>query len=189
MNNSTLDVEWDQVGRGILVSMSQVYGIDDVTTSIMMMVAVGLASPLLLMTATAGATIGSFLGVALLPREDIAEVYAGVWGYNPLLAMAATSCVFFSFNANSLLLSSVTAAVTSVAQFALRVNMTLQNNIPVFTMPKTLVVLVFLLASNQSGSLHRVGEEASYPEKQAITFYRNRRDDEDEERGETDLDG
>ena len=68
----------------------------------MMNVAVGIASPLLLITCTIGAVIGSFLGVAFLPIEDIQEVYDGVWGYNPLLTMAAISCVFFAQNGHSL---------------------------------------------------------------------------------------
>ena len=31
------------------------------------------------------------------------QVYDGIWGYNSLLSMAAVSCVFFPFSANSLL--------------------------------------------------------------------------------------
>ena len=42
--------------------MSQVYAINHVATSIAMNIAVGLASPLLLVTSTIGAVIGSFLG-------------------------------------------------------------------------------------------------------------------------------
>ena len=184
-NETAAAVEWCQVGRGIVVSMSQVYGINHVSSSIMMNVAVGIASPLLLITSTIGATVGSFLGVAFLPIEDIQEVYDGVWGYNALLTMAAISCVFFAQNAHSLILGLLATAATSVVQFALRANMTLQNNIPVFTVPMTLVGLVFLLASNQSGSIYRV-RDPSYPEKQAYLWFTKHRkipQEEEEESG------
>ena len=55
-------VKWCQVWRGVLVSMSQVYGINDVASSIVMNIAVALASPLLFITCTIGAIIGSLLG-------------------------------------------------------------------------------------------------------------------------------
>ena len=59
------EVDWTMVGRGILVSMSQVYGVNDITTSTLMNVAVLLASPLLFLTSNFGATLGSLLGKVL----------------------------------------------------------------------------------------------------------------------------
>lgn len=126
--------------------MSQVWAIDDVTTSIIINIMVLLASPLLFTMCTIGAVIGSFLGtpkwffiwyyilnnpnfptplgVAFLPIEEVSEVYSGLWGYNALLTMGAISCVFFAFNHQSFLMGLVATAATSVVQFALRVNMT-----------------------------------------------------------------
>ena len=56
------EVDWTLVGRGMLVSMSQVWGVNDIATSTMMNVAVLLASPLLFITSNFGAVIGSLLG-------------------------------------------------------------------------------------------------------------------------------
>lgn len=58
-------------GRGILVSMSQVYGVNDITTSTMMNVAVLLASPLLFLTSTFGAILGSLLGIVVCRLTQI----------------------------------------------------------------------------------------------------------------------
>jgi hypothetical protein len=49
-----------------------------------------------------------------------------VWGYNTLLAMSATSCVFFAFSGSSFLLGIVNVAATGVAHYAMRTNMTVQ---------------------------------------------------------------
>ena len=47
-------IDWLQVGRGILVSMGQVYAINNVAASSLMNVAVFLSSPLLFMMSTTG---------------------------------------------------------------------------------------------------------------------------------------
>ena len=62
----------------------------------------------------------------MLPSSDFQEIYDGGWGYNELLTMASVSCVFFKFNHKSFILGTVATAATTVVQFALRKNMTLQ---------------------------------------------------------------
>ena len=57
------DINWCQVGRGIAVSMGQVYAINDVAASSLMNLAVFLASPLLFLTSTIGAVVGSMAGM------------------------------------------------------------------------------------------------------------------------------
>ena len=54
------------------------------------------------------------------------EVYDGVWGYNTLLAMSSTSCVFFAFSGYSFILGLVNVGATGVSHYAMRTNMTLQ---------------------------------------------------------------
>lgn len=174
-HDKTNQVDWLQVGRGVLVSMSQVYAVDHVSTSIVMNVATALASPLLFVMCSIGAIIGTFLAAVMFPIEVIeAEVYTGVWGYNALLTMAALSCVFFSFNHMSFLLGIMATLANVVVQCALKRNMTETNNIPVFTVPMTLVTLVFLLTTDVRGNLHRV-EDPSYPEKQSYQWFRKTR--------------
>ena len=54
------------------------------------------------------------------------EVYTGVWGYNTVLVMAALGANFYPVNAVTFLQALLASFATSVAQFALRENMTLQ---------------------------------------------------------------
>ena len=53
-------------------------------------------------------------------------VYAGIWGYNGVLAMPCISCVFYAFGKMSFLLGIVDTIAVGFAQYALRATMTLQ---------------------------------------------------------------
>lgn len=59
--NSTL-VNWMSVGRGVAVSMGQLYAINDIPASSLINFAVFLASPLLFLCSTIGAALGSVGG-------------------------------------------------------------------------------------------------------------------------------
>ena len=63
---SEIPINWYQVGRGIAVSMGQVYAINDVIASSIMNLAVFLASPLLFVMSTIGAILGSLAGAQCL---------------------------------------------------------------------------------------------------------------------------
>ena len=123
--NST-DINWCQVGRGIAVSMGQVYAINDVPASTIMNLAVFLASPLLFIMSTIGAVVGSLAGVLILPAENLQEVYDGIWGYNAVIATASITCVFFAFSSMSFTLGMINLLATIGAQYALRATMVLQ---------------------------------------------------------------
>ena len=60
--NTTTEISWCGVGQGVLLSMGQVYAINDLRTSTLMNLAVFLASPLLFITCSIGALLGSLAG-------------------------------------------------------------------------------------------------------------------------------
>jgi len=171
-------ISWMGVGRGILVSMGQVYAVNDVKSSCLMNLAVALSSPLLFILSSLGATIGCLLPLTFLPPADYQQIYDGIWGYNALLAMAAASCVFFPFSPVSFVAGIVNTVATVAIQQALRKNMDL-NHLPVFTVPMTLCTLVILLASQdrpgRCGAELKRCEQMSYPEKQAWQAHSSRK--------------
>jgi len=167
-------INWCGVGRGILVSMGQVYAINDVKASSLMNLAVFLASPLLFFMSTLGAVLGSFAGVLLLPEGEVGEVYDGLWGYNAVIATASITCVFFAFNTMSFLLGMANLSANVCAQYALRATITKKVNVPVFTLPMTLVTLVLINVTDERGRLYRV-EDMSYPEKQSYQWHTSMR--------------
>ena len=117
------EISWVGVGRGILVSMGQVYAVNNVKASCLMNLAVALSSPLLFLLSTLGAAIGCLLPLTFLPPDDYHQIYDGIWGYNALLAMAAASCVFFPFSPVSFVAGVVNTVATIGIQQGLRKNM------------------------------------------------------------------
>ena len=126
--NSTakMPINWYQVGRGIAVSMGQVYAINNVLASSIMNLAVFLASPLLFIMSTIGAIVGSLAGVLILPNENLQEVYDGIWGYNAVISTASISCVFFVCSPMSFTFGMINLLATIGAQYALRATLVLQ---------------------------------------------------------------
>ena len=59
-------IDWYGVGKGIALSMGQVYAINDMGASTLMNIAVFLYSPLLFITSTIGAIVGSLAGKYLI---------------------------------------------------------------------------------------------------------------------------
>ena len=61
-NKNATDIDWCGVAHGVLLSMGQVYAINDLRTSTIMNLAVFLASPLLFICCSIGALLGSLAG-------------------------------------------------------------------------------------------------------------------------------
>ena len=116
-------ISWPGVGHGILVSMGQVYAVHCLPSSCIINLAVILYSPLLFCMCTLGATIGCLLPLTFLSPQDYPQVYVGLWGYSPLLSMAAVSCVIFPLSGTSMLAGTINAITTVFIQKALIVVM------------------------------------------------------------------
>lgn len=182
-----IQIDWMGVGRGIVVSMGQVYAINHVPASLVIHLAVLLSSPLLFLACNTGAVLGSLLCLTFLQPEDFQQVYDGIWGYNSLLSMAAVSCVFFPFTPASLTAGTVNALSTLLVQAALRKNMD-TNHLPVFTLPMTLCTLVLLLASQErrtgcTGPPLARCQQMSFPELQARQAWSQHREGREREEG------
>lgn len=121
--SANVSLSWEQVGRGVLVSMGQVYAVSEVEPSIVINLAVLLSSPLLFLVSSLGAALASLLSLTFLEPGEYETIYSGLWGYNGLLAMAAASCVFFPLTLHSFVAGLVNVAATVFVQRALQRNM------------------------------------------------------------------
>ena len=121
--SANVSLSWEQVGRGVVVSMGQVYAVSEVEPSIVINLAVLLSSPLLFLVSSLGAALASLLSLAFLEPTEYETIYSGLWGYNGLLAMAAASCVFFPLTLHSFVTGLVNVAATVFVQRALQRNM------------------------------------------------------------------
>ena len=70
--NTTLS--WPDVGRGVIVSMGQVYAVNDLEPSLMMNLAVLLSSPVLFVMANIGAALGTLLPLSFMEISEYEEV-------------------------------------------------------------------------------------------------------------------
>jgi len=145
-----VSISWLGVGQGILLSMGQVYAVNNLLSSLLMCLAVGLYSPLLLCMSMLGASLGTILPLAFIPTTDYTQIYQGLWGYCPLLSMAAVSCVFVSFSSSSFLAGFVTTVITVFVQRVL-VRALREVPLPVFTLPFALPTLLILISWQHQG--------------------------------------
>ena len=122
-SNVTASISWVGVGQGILLSMGQVYAVNCLLSSCLINLAVALYSPLLFCMCTIGASIGCLLPLAFLPPGQYTQIYLGLWGYSPLLSMAAVSCVIRPMSGTSLVAGTVNTFTTVFIQKALAVKM------------------------------------------------------------------
>jgi urea transporter len=114
-----MSISWPGVGHGILLSMGQVYAVNYLLSSCLMSLSVALYSPLLFCMCTIGATIGCFLPLLFLPPQQYTQVYSGLWGYSPILSMAAVSCITLPVSGSSILAAIANTITTVGMQSAL----------------------------------------------------------------------
>ena len=70
--NRTLS--WIDVGKGVIVSMGQVYAVNQLEPSLMMNLAVLLSSPVLFVMANIGAALGTLLSLSFIEISEYEEV-------------------------------------------------------------------------------------------------------------------
>ena len=78
LTNSTApanqSLSWPDVGRGIIVSMGQVYAVNELEPSLLMNLAVLLSSPLLFVMANIGAGLGTLLSLSFIEISEYDQV-------------------------------------------------------------------------------------------------------------------
>ena len=101
-SSNTSTIIWTDVGRGILLSMGQVYAVNNLLSSLLITLCVGLYSPLLVVISLQGATLGSLVPLAFQSPEQFSQVYNGLWGYSSILSMACVSSVSLPLSKESI---------------------------------------------------------------------------------------
>nr|CAD7433441.1 unnamed protein product [Timema monikensis] len=153
-----------EVMVGTVVSVGQVYAVNDVTTSVLMYAAILIFSPLLATMSYIGALLGTLTGLTILGRSGLVQAYSGLLGYNSLLSTAAVAGFFYVISWRSVVAAILNALFTSLIQVALSSSLQ-QMGLPVLTMPFVISTTVFLAASSTNGSGLVRPREISTPEK------------------------
>ncbi|XP_023325637.1 urea transporter 2 [Eurytemora carolleeae] len=147
---------------GVVKSMGQVYAVNTLPGSLLMLLGVFIYSPLLAFIELSGACLGTLLGLYLNPGYP-GDVYAGIWGYCALLTAGATGGFFAILTPRAvplvILAISTTAALQKTIQPFLQI-----GGLPVFTFPFVLTSWVFLLVTTDNGVLYRT-DNPTVPER------------------------
>ena len=131
----------------------QVYGVDTLAGSLLMYGAVVLYSPLLAIVEYSGALLGTLLALAMSPPPYDA-VYAGIWGYCPLLTAGAVGGYFVVLTPSAIP-STILAIASTVALQAFLTPVMKVIGIPVFTLPFVFVTWIFLLLTTENYTIVR----------------------------------
>ena len=92
--NTTLS--WPDVGRGVIVSMGQVYAVNELEPSLLINLAVLLSSPLLFVMANIGAALGTLLSLAFIEISEYDQVNKSKGIHEVVKAVDDFSCTMES---------------------------------------------------------------------------------------------
>nr|KAF7410716.1 hypothetical protein H0235_013323 [Vespula pensylvanica] len=168
-NVTDVNVDWGMVFRGMVVSSSQLFSVDNVVAGAVIYLAVLIYSP-----ATAGFSFaGVFIGLELGAPHN--EVFTGLWGFNCFLTGAALGGNLFVINIQTAVATLVAIVYTVVLQYVLRIIFG-KIGLPFLTLPFVISTSLFLkLRSASSSAAFPKPLQSSYPEKQRHDYLINRK--------------
>ncbi|XP_066983597.1 urea transporter 1-like isoform X2 [Macrobrachium rosenbergii] len=154
-------IQWDQVWLGTLLTVGQVYAVESIACSILILIGLVICSPMIAAASYLGGLLATFTALAV-SSAPYTLVYAGVWGYNGFLS-AACITFFMVPNPKMIIMAAINAVFTSCLQAAI-VPVFSANNLPVFTYPFCLSSLLFLALTTNAGMGSQRVANPTYPE-------------------------
>jgi urea transporter len=166
------EIEWERIGVGAVLSMGQVYGVETLIGSILMYIGVAIFSPILAIVEFLGAFIGSIVALYLTsPPYDM--IYAGVWGYCPLLTAGAVGGFFVVLTPSSIPVT-LLAIISTCAVQSFLIPVLQVVDMPVFTIPFVLTTWIFLLLTTENSAVVRT-ENISIPEAHLSSWFKQKK--------------
>ncbi|XP_043678446.1 urea transporter 2-like isoform X3 [Vespula pensylvanica] len=172
-NVTDVNVDWGMVFRGMVVSSSQLFSVDNVVAGAVIYLAVLIYSPATAGFSFAGVFIGTLAGLELGAPHN--EVFTGLWGFNCFLTGAALGGNLFVINIQTAVATLVAIVYTVVLQYVLRIIFG-KIGLPFLTLPFVISTSLFLkLRSASSSAAFPKPLQSSYPEKQRHDYLINRK--------------
>nr|XP_050860600.1 urea transporter 2-like isoform X3 [Vespula vulgaris] len=172
-NVTDVNVDWGMVFRGMVVSSSQLFSVDNVVAGAVIYLAVLIYSPTTAGFSFAGVFIGTLAGLELGAPHN--EVFTGLWGFNCFLTGAALGGNLFVINVQTVAATLVAIVYTLVLQYVLRIIFG-KIGLPFLTLPFLISTSLFLkLRSASSSAVFPKPFQSSYPEKQRHDYLINRK--------------
>ncbi|XP_018012982.1 urea transporter 2 [Hyalella azteca] len=166
-------ITWRQVVAGSLVAVGQVYAVEHVMCSVLILIALAINSSILCLACYGGGLVGTLSALLVTDASQHSAIAAGVWGYNAVLG-AGCAAFFLEPSWRSLVLGAFSATSCTLLQAALQPVFSALR-LPVLTVPFCAwSALLLLVVSDGPGVRVARVQCLAYPE-QHLAWARRRR--------------
>ncbi|XP_063049738.1 urea transporter 1 [Engraulis encrasicolus] len=151
LNHTMLDVP--QLLQGVVLGVGQIYACGALPSTLLILGAVLIFSPIMCVHALLGSGIGTLVGLSLSVRH--AALYSGLAGFNGALGCMAVGGLFFTFSWRTHLFAIASAFLSAYADIALS-NLLGTVGLPACSWGATLVATLMLLLTARNLSAYRI---------------------------------
>ncbi|XP_026792585.3 urea transporter 1 [Pangasianodon hypophthalmus] len=151
INSTHLDIP--QLVQGAVLGVGQIYACDALGSSLIILAAVLLYSPVQAFHALLGSSLGVLAGLSVAVQQDV--LYTGLAGFNGSLGCMAVGGLLFTLSWRTHVFSIICAFLSSYANIALS-NLLANVGLPASSWAATLTVSLMLLVSGRSLSTYRI---------------------------------
>ncbi|ODN00970.1 Urea transporter 1 [Orchesella cincta] len=159
----------------VILSGGQVFGINDLFSSLLVYAGLMMYSPILTFMCLLGATTATLFGLFISPFPNV-TVFDGIWGFNGLLSCGAIG-LFYVFRFQSVIHGIASVCFTAFLQLSLS-NSFQQTKVPVLAFPFLISTIIFVCGLTYGQKLVRV-PKITFPELHKKLFKRQRLRDEE----------
>ncbi|QLC74688.1 urea transporter [Pseudomonas sp. LPB0260] len=155
--------------EAVLVNFGQVFFVDNLSTSLLILCAVTLCSPIAALLGLLGATL--FVVVSQVVGFDTSVIRSGVVGYNTVLTAVVVGGVVHIATFKAVVVATVAATLSAVISLSIAVIM-LPIGVPVLTLPFCLATILslFVIRKYLPGQLCSVLNEFATPEENRVLY-------------------
>ncbi|KAI5619902.1 urea transporter 1-like, partial [Silurus asotus] len=160
LSTNSTHVDIPQLMQGIVLGVGQIYACDAVGSSLIILSAVMLYSPVLAFHALLGSSLGVLAGLSVAVQQD--ALYTGLASLNGALGCMAVGGLLFTLSWRTHAFSIICAFLSSYADIALS-NLLANVGLPSSSWAATLTISLMLLVSGRSLSTYRIaiGQDSS----------------------------
>ncbi|XP_038044518.1 urea transporter 1-like [Patiria miniata] len=167
-NGTDEPINWVMILQAIPVGIGQCYGCDNLITGCLMALAMLVCSPTIFLHGLIGSILGALTGLAM--AAPLADIYAGLWGYNSVLTCASVGGFFFVLTWPSHLIALLSAIFAAVVKGAMAAVL-MPAGLPEIAFPFCIAAGLFLLVTSESKLLMRVPmDKITWPEDHRRRF-------------------
>jgi urea transporter len=139
--------DWLKLARSLPISFGQVFLADKLIPGILIGLAVAICTPIGAGVGILGSVLGLLVGLILGAAPE--KLYAGLWGYNAILAAMAIGGVFYAPTRYSILIGGACGLLSAITGAVLAFMIT-PLGLPVLTLPFCIVTISFFLVLHHS---------------------------------------